>query len=409
MSSDPKTPDIDTALVSAGHDPSRHLGSVKPPIYETSVFAFRTAGEGKRFFEVTYGLDERLEDEELGFIYSRLDGPNLRAVEPKLAALEGSDDALVFNSGMAAINTVFLSFLRPGDVVIYSSPLYGGTSKVLEGLYTELGIDVRPFTSHADDDDLEGLVDDGPLSMVYVETPSNPTNDIFDMAMASRIARAHDARLVVDNTFLTPIWQRPLEHGADLVVHSATKYLAGHSDITAGAVCGGAEDMDLLRHNRYRIGTTPSASTAWMLGRSLETLRLRVEQQTRNATAVAAFLSDHPKVSAVNHLSLLDRDDRRLEVYRRQCLGPGAMIAFEVTGGEEGAFKLLDGMRLVHLAVSLGGTESLASHPWTMSHSTVAPDDKMRIGVTPGLIRLSVGLESAEDLIADLTDALEGV
>lgn len=401
--------DPDTDSVSLGHAPEDHLGSLKPPIYETSTFVFETAEEGKRFFEVTYGLDQPRPGEDLGYIYTRLDNPNARVVEARLSAWENSEDALVFNSGMAAISTLFLTYLRPGDAILYSTPLYGGTSTLLEGLVPDFGIDAIPFTSGASKDDLERLVGDAKLALVYMETPANPTNDIFDIEMGAAVARSHGARLIVDNTFLSPVWQRPIEHGADLVVHSATKYLGGHSDLTAGAVCGGGDAIAELRHQRYRLGSTPSPQTSWMLTRSLETLRLRVEKQTENASAIAGFLRGHPKVALVNHLSLLDESDPRYAIYDRQCLGPGAMISFEVVGGEDGAFRFLDSIEVVHLTVSLGGTESLASHPWTTSHSTWSPERKQSIGVTPGLIRFSVGVEAVDDIIADLDHALGDV
>ncbi len=406
MSNDPRPANPGTSSVSLGHEVEDHLGSLKPPIYETSTFVFETAEDGKRFFEVAYGLAEAREGEESGYIYSRLDNPNLRVAEARLAAWEGADDALIFNSGMAAINTLFLNHLRPGDLILYSTPTYGGTAKILESLFAELGIVTRTFRSDANERDLDELIGDLSLAMVHLETPANPTNDIFDIAMAGRVAHSHGARLVVDNTFLSPVWQRPLDHDADLVVHSATKYLGGHSDITAGAVCGGAEDIDELRHLRYRLGTTASPHTAWMLTRSLETLQIRVEKQTANAIRVAAFLNDHSKVASVNHLSLLEADDPRKGIFESQCLGPGAMISFEVAGGEEEAFRFLNEIDVVRLAVSLGGTESLASHPWTMSHATMAPEAKMLLGVTPGLVRLSVGVEDSDDLIQDLEQAL---
>lgn len=399
----------DTASVSAGHEPSRHLGSLKPPIYETSTFVFATAEEGKRFFEVVYGLDEPAEGEEAGYIYSRLDSPNLRPAETRLARLEGAEDAAVFNSGMAAITTLFLTFLRPGDLVLYGSPLYGGTATLLTGLLPEYGVVTRSFASTSNLEDLEALVGGDRLGMVYVETPANPTNDIFDIELAAELAGEHGARLVVDNTFLSPIWQRPLLHGADLSLHSATKYLGGHSDLTAGVVTGSSEDIAELRHTRYRIGSTASPSTGWLLARSLETLRLRVEQQTENATRIASYLDGNQRVASVNHLSLLDPGDHRHDIYKRQSLGPGAMISFEVVGGEPEAFRFLNALQVVKLTVSLGGTDSLASHPWTMSHSTMAPEDKLAIGITPALIRFSVGIEDVGDLIADLEQALAAI
>jgi methionine-gamma-lyase len=395
-----------TASVGRGHDPSRHLGSLKPPIYQTSTFVFDTAEEGKRFFEVVYGLDEARPGEVPGYIYSRLDSPSLHPAEARLARWEEAEDAAIFNSGMAAITTLFLTFLRPGDVVLYGAPLYGGTATLLNGLLPELGIRTLAYTSNATRPELETLFGDDAPAMVYVETPANPTCDIFDIELAADVARGHGARLVVDNTFLSPVWQRPLLHGADISLHSATKYLGGHSDLTAGAVTGGGDDVAALRHTRYRIGSTASPSTGWLLARSLETLQLRLARQTDNATRLAEFLSSHDRVTRVNHLSLLDAGDPRHDIYRRQCLGPGAMISFEVENGEAGAFRLLNALEVVKLTVSLGGTESLASHPWSMSHSTVPEREKMELGVTRGLIRFSVGIEDVDDLISDLDRAL---
>jgi methionine-gamma-lyase len=264
----------------------------------------------------------------------------------------------------------------------------------------------RPFRAGSTIDDLESLIGEDDLAMVYVETPANPTNELFDLDLCSAVATHRSARLVVDNTFLSPIWQRPIRHGADLSLHSATKYLGGHSDLTAGAVCGGGEDIARLRRTRYEIGTTPSPSTGWLLGRSLETLRLRVEKQTANAIELARYLAGHEKVSRVGHLSLLEPGAPQHEIYERQCDGPGAMVSFEIDGGEAECFRFLDAMRLIRLATSLGGTESLASHPWTMSPPTVPGEEKRSIGITPGLVRLSVGIENADDLIVDLKQAL---
>ena len=398
--------DPETASVSEGYEPAVNLGSVKPPIFMTSTFATDTAAETKRYIELLYGLDQGAEGEEPGFIYTRLDGPNLRVAEERLAAWEDAEDAILTNSGMSAITTVLLTLLRPGAVVLHSSPIYGGTSTVIRQVLSRWEVEAVGFDAQANEADLAALADDDRLAMIYLETPANPTNDLFDIAMASRVARSKGVPLVVDNTFLSPVWQRPLEHGADLVVHSATKYLGGHSDLTAGAVCGGGALIEQLRHTRYRIGSTADPMTAWLLGRSLETLGLRVRRQTENATRIAGFLDSHPAVTWVNHLSLIPEGDPRREVYERQCLGPGAMVSFEVLGGEEGAFRFLDALELVRLAVSLGGTESLASHPWTTSHAASSPEEKLDLGITPGMIRLSVGIEAPQDLIADLDRAL---
>jgi methionine-gamma-lyase len=396
----------DTASVGLGHDALKHLGSLKPPIYETSTFVFASAEEGKRFFEKVYGPDGPGSSGEAGYIYSRLDSPNLAPAEARLAAWEEAADAAIFGSGMAAITGVFLTFLRPGDVVLHSMPTYGGTTTLLNGLLTEFGVVSRSFRAGAGADDLVELAGGDRVALVYLETPANPTNELFDIEMAAGVADALGARLVVDNTFLTPVWQKPLVLGADLSVHSATKYLGGHSDLTAGAVCGGADDIASLRRTRYEVGSTPSPGTAWLLGRSLETLRLRVTQQTENATRIAGFLDGHAKVNEVRHLSLLEEGTLAHDIYKRQCQGPGAMVSFEIDGGEAECFRFLDAMNVIRLATSLGGTESLASHPWTMSPPTVPEEMKRSIGVTPGLIRLSVGVEDISDLIGDLDYAL---
>jgi methionine-gamma-lyase len=401
--------DPQTASVGEGYQPSKHHGSLKTPLYDTSTFVFESAEAGKRYFEVVYGGAPLEPGEEIGYTYSRLDSPNLRVVEARLASWEETDDALVFNAGMGAISTIFLTFLRPGDLVLYSTPVYGGTATLLRGVFTELGVIALPYHPDTTADQLSEMAGGGRLRMVYVETPANPTNALFDIEMLSGLAASQGALTVVDNTFLSPVWQKPVRHGADLILHSATKFLGGHSDLTAGVVCGNEELIDRLRHTRYQIGTTAQPATAWLLSRSIETLQLRVERQTANATKVAAFLAEHPKVTSVSHLSLLGSDDPGHEIYKRQCLGPGAMISFEVTGGEEGAYRFLDAMKVVHLAVSLGGTESLASHPWSMSHALVPSEEKTSIGVTPGLIRLSIGVEGAADLINDLGQAADRV
>ena len=375
---------------------------MKPPLYETTTFIFDSASEMERVFAEAYGLVEASGSAQLPYIYSRLDSPNLEASEARISQWERAERSLLFNSGMAAITTLMLTLLRPGDQILHSSPLYGGTAKLLGGLMTDLGVEV---TGYRTGDDPAPLATDD-LALVYVETPANPTNDLFDIAAAAEVARSHGAKLAVDNTFLSPVWQRPLEHGADFSLQSATKYLGGHSDITAGVISGRATELEPVGHNRYRFGTTAQPATAWLLARSLETLRLRVTRQTETAVAVARFLDDHAAVSRVDHLSLLEPGDPGYEIYGRQCLGPGAMLAFEVSGGKEGAFRFLDGMEVISLATSLGGSDTLASHPASTSHSTLSPQEREDLGVTPGLIRLSIGLEDSEDLIADLSKAL---
>ena len=254
----------------------------------------------------------------------------------------------------------------------------------------------------------------GRLAMVLIETPANPTLDLIDIRMCAEIAESrrtedHTPLLAVDNTFLGPLWQHPLQHGADLVLYSATKYIGGHSDLVAGAVIGSEADIRPIAATRTYMGTMADAWTGWLLMRSLETLHMRMTRQGETAAKVARFLEEHPKVRALRYLDLLDPSDPQYDVYRRQCLGPGAMISFEVDGGEAAAFRFLNALKLVKLAVSLGGTESLAEHPASMTHSGVPTEEKERTGVTAGLVRLSIGVEHPDDLVADLGQALAAV
>jgi methionine-gamma-lyase len=250
--------------------------------------------------------------------------------------------------------------------------------------------------------------------MILVETPANPTLDLFDLEMLATVASSYaaDGRrplLAVDNTFLGPMWQRPLDHGADLVIYSATKYIGGHSDVVAGAVLGSAVDVAPIGTLRGELGTTASPETAWLITRSLETLQVRTERQLGNAIRVAAFLREHPKVRRFRYLEDLEPGSRQHDIYKRQCLAPGAMLAFEVDGGEPAAYRFLDSLDLIKLAVSLGSTESLAEHPATMTHAGVDEDVRLRLGITPGFVRLSIGVEAGDDLIADLSHALTHV
>ena len=397
----------ETRSIHDGHDPRDHQGALKPPIYETTTYAFATAEEMEAGFAQVYGLAEAEGPDP--YIYGRLDSPNVQVAEARVSAWEGAEGSLMFSSGMAALSTLLLTLGAPGKAILHSTPVYGGTAVLINGLMARYGVRVVTFDPTDGAADLKALASEQDIAVVYVETPANPTNDLFDIALAAGIARDAGAPLVVDNTFLSPVWQRPLDHGATYSVHSATKYLGGHSDLTAGVVSGSESALEELRHNRYRWGTTASPRAGWLLGRSLETLRLRVEKQTENATRVARFLDDHENVNSVSHLSLLTPGDRSFDLYKRQCLGPGAMISFEVEGGKGGAFRLLNALQLIGLATSLGGSESIASHPGSTSHSTMSEQDRIAAGVTPGLIRLSVGVEDGADLVEDLASALGAV
>jgi len=401
-------------MMSYGYDPQLSEGAIKSPIFQTSTFVFKSAEDGKAFFEVAYGLRKKGEKENLGLIYSRLNNPDLEILEDRLTLWDEAESCAVFESGMAAIATTLLELLRPGDLVLYSEPHYGGTDYLLNHILPRFGIERASFNAEPGIAAMEAALDASPaadrLAAVFVETPANPTNALVDIkACAELIARRtpnhRHVPLIIDNTFLGPIWQQPLKHGADLVIYSATKFIGGHSDLIAGACLGSRELVDRIRAMRTFFGTMSGPWTGWLLLRSLETLKLRMTRQMKNARRVADFLADHPRVQRVYYLGHLNEHDPQWAVYRKQCTGPGSIISFDVVGGENEAFRFLNALKLIKLAVSLGGTESLAEHPATMTHSDIPPANQQKVGITPAMVRLSVGVEHAEDLIADLTQA----
>lgn len=408
----------ETQMMGYGYDPRLSEGAVKCPIFQTSTFVFKSAEEGKAFFELAYGRRERGPAEEPGLIYSRINNPDLEILEERLSLWDGAESALVFSSGMAAIATTLLSFLRPGDSIVHSEPVYGGTEFLLFKILPQFGIRRFGFRAGAEGAMEEAVTrarEAGPVKMILVETPANPTNALVDIARCAELAADLESRdgarpvVAVDNTFLGPLWQRPLDHGADLVLYSLTKYVGGHSDLIAGAVLGDRARMGAVAGMRTILGTMADPMTGWLLMRSLETLKLRMTSQMKNARYIAEFLRDHPKVGQVHYLDFLEEDDPQYLVYERQCLSAGSTFSFDVRGGEPEAFRLLNALKLAKLAVSLGGTETLMQHPGTMTHCDVEPHHQLEIGITPAMVRISVGVEHPEDLIADLEQALEAV
>lgn len=411
----------ESLMMSYGYRPEWSEGALKSPIFQTSTFVFETAEAGRDFFEVAYGLREKEPGETPGLIYSRLNNPDMEILQDRLTIWDGAEAAAVFESGMASIATTFFTFLRPGDVLLHSQPLYGGTEHLLKHVLTEFGIRPVPFPAGSGRAEMRnrleeaGGVDD--LRMIFLETPANPTNELVDIEACATLAAEVDAGrsreerplVAVDNTFLGPLWQHPLELGADLVLYSLTKYVAGHSDVIAGACLGPEDLVSRVRGLRTFMGTMAGPWTGWLILRSLETLKLRMTRQMENAREAAEFLENHPDVDRVHYLGLLEEGDPAHEVYRRQCLGPGAMISFEVRGGRAEAYRFLNALELFHLAVSLGSTESLAEHPGTMTHADVTAEEKEHMGISPAMVRLSIGVEHPDDIVADLRQALEVV
>lgn len=408
----------ESLMMSYGYNPEWSEMAVKAPIYQTSTFVFKNAEEGKAFFELAYGLREKKDEEQLGLIYSRLNNPDLEILENRLRFWDGAEEAAVFASGMAAISTTLLALLKPSDVILHSEPIYGGSDYYIKNILPKFGIQSIGFQACATTEEVAQLVEASgvadKLAMIFIETPANPTNHLVDIEECVALARKHSTEekkvvVAVDNTFLGPVFSHPLKHGADLVLYSATKYIGGHSDLIAGACAGSAALLKQVKGMRTFAGSMASPWTGWMLMRSLETLKIRMEAQARGAETVAAYLKQHPKVEKIYYLGDLQDNPRQQAIYNKQCTAAGSMIAFDLKGGEEEAFKFLNSLRLIKLAVSLGGTESLAEHPASMTHSDICLADRAKMGIGEGMVRISVGVEHPEDIISDIEQALAKV
>ena len=407
----------ESLMMSYGYKPELSEGAVKCPIFQTSTFVFKSAEAGKAFFEVAYGRRQKNEGEEMGLIYSRINNPDLEILENRLTLWDEAEDCAVFESGMSAITTVLLEFLKPGDLLLISSPLYGGSDHFIKKILTKFGIIVVEFKVGQTKEEIIEIVNKTglaqKLSLIYIETPANPTNDLIDIEVSKEIAKyfstsQREIYLAVDNTYMGPIWQHPLKHGADLVLYSATKYIGGHSDVIAGACLGNKVLISRIKVLRTFLGNMASPNTGWLLLRSLETLKLRMDKQVYNATKVAEFLNQHHTVEKVYFLGILtQKNGEQFHIRNKQCLTNGGMISFDIKGGEKEAFKFLNSLKLIKLAVSLGSTESLAEHPASMTHVDVDETLKAELSITDKMIRLSIGVEHYEDIIKDIKQALD--
>ena len=405
-----------TLMMGHGFDPALSEGSLKPPIFLTSTFVFENAAAGKRHFE---GVTGKRPGGAEGLVYSRFNGPNQEILEDRLSVWEDAEDALTFSSGMSAITTLLLTFVQPGDVVVHSGPLYAATETLIGRILGRFGVSWLDFPAGATEEEIEAVVErakaQGRVSLIYLESPANPTNALVDVQAVQRVRDRlftdNKPPIAIDNTFLGPLWQQPLRHGADLSVYSLTKYAGGHSDLVAGGVMGSKEQINAIRLMRNTIGTITDPNTAWMLLRSLETLELRMNKAGENAARVCAFLRDQPKVESVGYLGFLEGggDARQADIYRRHCTGAGSTLSLYLKGGERESFAFLDALRIAHLAVSLGGTETLASHPAGMTHLSVPAERKAALGISDNLVRISIGVEDADDLIADFDQALAAI
>lgn len=407
----------ETQMLNYGYDPELSEGAVKPPVFLTSTFVFKSAEEGRDFFDYVSGRREPPAGKGAGLVYSRFNHPNSEIVEDRLAVYERAESCVLFSSGMSAIATTLLAFVKPGDAVLHSQPLYGGTETLLARTFLNLGVSAVGFADGVSESSVEAAAEEamakGRVSVILIETPANPTNSLVDVAMIRRIAdriavkQDHMPIIACDNTLLGPVFQRPIEHGADISLYSLTKYVGGHSDLIAGAALGRKAVMKQVKALRGAIGTQLDPHSCWMLGRSLETLAIRMERANDNARAIADYLREHPKVERIHYLPYHDKDSALGKTFAAQCTGAGSTFSFDIAGGQPASFKFLNALQIFKLAVSLGGTESLASHPATMTHSGVPADLRQRIGVLDSTIRLSIGIEHPDDLIADLGIALD--
>ena len=416
---------LDPATLMMGHgfDPSLSEGSLKPPIFLTSTFVFETAAEGKRFFEGITGKREGSGGKAEGLVYSRFNGPNQEILEDRLAVWEDAEAALSFSSGMTAITTLVLALANQNDVIVHSGPLYAASESLIDKIMARFGVSYVDFPAGASREELDAVMakakamaadKGGKVAMIYLESPANPTNALVDVeavhaARGAAFGGGELPPIAIDNTFLGPLWAKPLNQGADVSVYSLTKYVGGHSDLVAGALVGSKAVLDKVRLLRNPIGGICDPNTAWMLMRSLETLELRMSRAGENAEKVCAFLRGHPKVETVGYLGFLEPGSRQKDIFDRHCTGAGSTFSLYLKGGEAEAFRFLDALKIAKLAVSLGGTETLASAPAAMTHLSVPDERRAALGISDNLVRISIGVEKAEDLIADFDNALNAI
>ncbi len=386
---------FNTKLIHAGAYEDE-FGSATVPIYQTSTFKFKNAQHGADCFS---GKSE-------GFIYSRIANPTIKALEDNIAVLENGYKGIATSSGMGAINCVYMALLGAGSHIVSSDAVYGPARGVLEQDYMRFGVEAS-FVNTSDIENIKAAIRPN-TKVLYIETPANPTMDITDIAACAEIAREHHLILVVDNTFSSPYLQKPLDLGADVVLHSVTKFINGHADIVGGIIV--AKDPEVykkIRHCMVYMGCNMDPTQAYMVLRGVKTLALRMERSQENAMKIARFLEKHPKIAWIKYPGL--ETHPQYELAKKQMTGFGGMMSFGLKGGYEAGRKLMDNVHLALLAVSLGGVETLIQHPASMTHAAVSKENKLAAGITDDLVRYSVGIEDVEDIIQDLTNALERV
>lgn len=379
-----------------GAEIEENFGAAVTPIYQTSTFKFKNSDHGAACFA----------GEEHGFIYTRIGNPTITALETTLAKLENGSGCVVVSSGMAAVNTVYMSLLRSGDHIISSAAVYGPSRVVMEKYWSGFGVE-SSYIDTTKIDNIRGAIRPN-TKVLYIESPANPTMDITDIKVASELAHKHNIIVVVDNTFCSPVLQKPLDLGADVVLHSMTKFINGHADIVAGAVISKCSEIDMkMRGTMINLGCNMDPTQAYMVIRGLKTLSIRVLKQQENAIILAKWLEKNPKVAWVKYPGL--KSHPQYELATKQMFGPGSLISFELKGGISAGKILMDNIKMILLAVSLGGVESLMSHPASMTHSKMSKEARTACGISDGLVRFAVGIEDIDDLLNDLEQAFEKI
>jgi len=405
----------ETMMMSYGYDPQLSEGSVKPPVFLTSTFAYQTPEEGEEFFNIAAGRKPAPEGNVGGLIYSRINHPNVEIIEDRLSLFEGSERSVVCSSGMGAISSILLAYLRPGDVIVQSAPLYGGTETLIRKFLPEFNIQTGEFDDGLDEKGMLVSLRDagkkGRVALIFIESPANPTNSLVDFEALNRVLdiikseTGHRPISVCDNTLMGPVFQQAVPQGIDMAMYSLTKYVGGHSDLVAGAVCGSIEMLRPVRATRGMLGLNLDPHSSWMISRSLETLSIRMQRSADSSHKVAQWLADNSYISTkILHPDFIT-DEAYQTVYKRQCSGPSSTFSFVIDASKSDVFRLINNLSIFKSAVSLGGSESLVCHPGSTTHSGVSADLREKFGVTDGLIRLSIGLEHPDDLIADLDNA----
>ena len=387
----------DTTTVHTGYDSKKHHGSLAVPLYQTSTYAFDTAEQGER----------RFAGEEEGGIYSRLGNPTVHVLEERMTALENGAGTLAFGSGMAAVSAILTYLTKSGDHIVCSRGIYGCTFGLLGIMQEKYGI-THTLTSMGTEEEIEAAITEKTVC-IYIETPINPTMELADLEAVNKVAERHGLKVVVDNTFASPYLQNPIDFGADFVLHSATKYINGHGDVIAGLLVG--KDLDEISQIRGSVqkdyGGIMSPFDAWLLIRGLKTLPIRMQRHTENAEKLTQYLKTQELVEAIFYP--FDDDNPQVSIAKRQMTAGGGLVSFTIKGGQQAAQAFMNQLQLVKIAVSLGDAETLVQHPTTMTHSGVPEKDRLQMGITDGLLRLSAGLEHADDVIADLEQAFQHI